>query len=251
MMTVFADLSTLAPWVIEYILVIARLSFIVILLPGIGDDVVPVRVRLMLLLGLSFMFVSADIVALPMPETLAGFLTALLGEAAVGVIIGIGLRMTVWILSITGSVIAQSIGLAQFLGVTVDTESQTITANILTMAGITLLLTLNYHLMVITSVIDLYRDMPVGVISMVGRGYAMSDFYSAFTFAIMLAWPFVAVNLLYNIALGFINKALPQLMVAFVGAPFMVGAGVFFLAVSIASMLLVWLDRVPAFLRLI
>jgi flagellar biosynthetic protein FliR len=243
-MTVFADLSILALWVVEYALVVARLSFIVILLPGIGDDVVPVRVRLMLLLGLSFMFVAADVAALPMPDTLAGFLTALLGEAAVGIIIGIGLRMTVWILSITGSVIAQSIGLAQLLGVTVDTD------NILTMAGITLLLTLNYHLMVITSVIDLYRDMPVGVVGMVGRGYAMSDFYSAFTFAIMLAWPFVAVNLLYNIALGFINKALPQLMVAFVGAPFMVGAGVFFLTLSIASMLLVWLDRVPAFLRL-
>jgi flagellar biosynthetic protein FliR len=247
----FADLSMLAPWAIEYVLVIARLSFIVILLPGIGDDVVPVRVRLMLLLGLSFMFVSADIVKLPTPETLAGLLAALLGEAAIGVIIGIGLRMTVWVLSITGSVIAQSIGLAQFLGVTVDTEAQTITANILTMAGITLLLTLNYHMMVIASVIDLYQDMPVGVMSMIGSGYAISDFYSAFVFAIMLAWPFVAVNLLYNIALGFINKALPQLMVAFVGAPFMVGAGVFFLAVSIASMLLVWLDRVPAFLRLI
>lgn len=250
-MTMFADLSMLAPWAIEYVLVIARLSFIVILLPGIGDDVVPVRVRLMLLLGLSFMFVSADIVKLPTPETLAGLLAALLGEAAIGVIIGIGLRMTVWVLSITGSVIAQSIGLAQFLGVTVDTEAQTITANILTMAGITLLLTLNYHMMVIASVIDLYQDMPVGVMSMIGSGYAISDFYSAFVFAIMLAWPFVAVNLLYNIALGFINKALPQLMVAFVGAPFMVGAGVFFLAVSIASMLLVWLDRVPAFLRLI
>jgi flagellar biosynthetic protein FliR len=247
----FADLSMLAPWAIEYVLVIARLSFIVILLPGIGDDVVPVRVRLMLLLGLSFMFVSADIVKLPTPETLAGLLAALLGEAAIGIIIGIGLRMTVWVLSITGSVIAQSIGLAQFLGVTVDTEAQTITANILTMAGITLLLTLNYHMMVIASVIDLYQDMPVGVMSMIGSGYAISDFYSAFVFAIMLAWPFVAVNLLYNIALGFINKALPQLMVAFVGAPFMVGAGVFFLAVSIASMLLVWLDRVPAFLRLI
>ena len=63
--------------------------------------------------------------------------------------------------------------------------------------------------------------------------------------AIMLAWPFVAVNLLYNICLGFINKALPSLMVAFVGAPLMIGAGIILLALSIMGMLVVWEGRIP------
>jgi len=53
----------------------------------------------------------------------------------------------------------------------------------------------------------------------------------------------VAINLLYNICLGFINKALPSLMVAFVGAPFMVGAGTMLLALSIAGLLIAWKDR--------
>jgi flagellar biosynthetic protein FliR len=68
---------------------------------------------------------------------------------------------------------------------------------------------------------------------------------SAFGLAIMLAWPFVAVNLLYNICLGFINKALPSLMVAFVGAPLMIGAGIILLALSIMGMLVVWEGRIP------
>ncbi|MCR9196839.1 MAG: flagellar biosynthetic protein FliR, partial [Hyphomonas sp.] len=67
---------------------------------------------------------------------------------------------------------------------------------------------------------------------------------AAFAFAIMLSWPFVAMNLLYNICLGFINKAMPQMMVAFVGAPFLVGAGLFLLAVSIGSLLMVWQERI-------
>ena len=78
----------------------------------------------------------------------------------------------------------------------------------------------------------------------------MGDFFGLFlaevTIAIMLAWPFVAVNLLYNICLGFINKALPSLMVAFVGAPFMIGAGILLLAFSISTILVVWADKAPA-----
>ena len=71
------------------------------------------------------------------------------------------------------------------------------------------------------------------------------DSFNAFNFAILLAWPFVAINLLYNICLGFINKALPSLMVAFVGAPFMIGAGLILLTISLVTMLTVWMERVP------
>ena len=42
---------------------------------------------------------------------------------------------------------------------------------------------------------------------------------ASFALALSLAAPFVIASLLYNVALGVINKAMPQLMVAFVGAP--------------------------------
>jgi flagellar biosynthetic protein FliR len=37
---------------------------------------------------------------------------------------------------------------------------------------------------------------------------------------------------------------MPQMMVAFVGAPFLVGAGLFLLAVSIGALLMVWQERI-------
>lgn len=235
----------LGVWAAAFILIIARLSFIVFLMPGIGEQVIPMRVRLVLILALA-MALRGSGVDFSVPfQPFSGYLLALVSEVFIGFILGVSLRLTIWLLSIAGSVIAQSIGLAQFLGVALEHEAQTITANILSMAGAVVLLTANYHVNVFVSLIELYVQVPVGVVSAMDHAFFIEGIYSAFGLAVSLAWPFVAVNLIYNICLGFINKALPQLMVAFVGAPFMVGAGMFLLAVSIVSFLIAWRGLVP------
>jgi flagellar biosynthetic protein FliR len=48
-------------------------------------------------------------------------------------------------------------------------------------------------------------------------------------------------SLLYNVALGVINKAMPQLMVAFVGAPAITWGGLVLLLVATPFILQVWL----------
>jgi len=168
----------------------------------------------------------------------------MLGEIFIGFVLGVSLRIAIWLLSIVGAIVAQSIGLSQFLGVALDNEAQTITANILSMAGVALLLTMNYHVEAFVALLGLYSDIPVGGYELLNQSFYLKSIFASLGFAVALAWPFVAVNLIYNICLGFINKALPQLMVAFVGAPFLVGAGLFMLAISIMSLLIVWADHV-------
>jgi flagellar biosynthetic protein FliR len=122
-------------------------------------------------------------------------------------------------------------------------EAQTLTANLLAMAGAAVLLSANFHVEVVVSLMRLYTDIPLGALTLLSGPMLAQSLYSAFGFALLLAWPFVVVNVLYNVSLGFINKALPSLMVAFVGAPFMVGAGTMMLALSIAGLLIAWKDR--------
>lgn len=235
----------LGAWAAAFVLVIARLSFIVFLMPGIGEQVIPARVRLVLVLGLAVAIRSSGVsVSIPF-EPFSGYLLVLVSEVFIGFILGVSLRLVIWLLSIAGSAIAQSIGLAQFLGIALEHEAQTITANLLSMAGAVILFSANYHVAVFVSLIELYADVPIGMVSSLDQAFFIEGIYSAFGIAISLAWPFVAVNLIYNICLGFINKALPQLMVAFVGAPFMVGAGMFLLTVSIVTLLLAWKAMVP------
>ena len=242
----FLDLlgPDLSYWVAQFILTVARLSFVIILIPGIGEQMIPAQVRIYLLLGLSAAISGLGITDYTLPDSLTDLGIVLVTALLQGMILGIGLRVVIWSLNIAGSIIAQSMGLAQPLGVALENEAQTATANLLSMAGAAVLFSMNFHVEVISSWIELYETIPIGGSSWIAQAFLFVSIYAAFAFAVLLAWPFVAMNLLYNVCLGFINKAMPQMMVAFVGAPFLVGAGMFLLAVSIAAMLMVWQDQI-------
>lgn len=243
-----ADLAALAgqlaPLLAMFLLVVARLSFVIFFMPGIGEQVVPVQLRLMALLAIAMSMASTGVVAVPSLESLTGYGGLLLSELTIGFCLGAILRVSVWMLSIAGTIISQSIGLSQLLGVALEREAQSLTASMLSMAGTAILLTADFHLNAIASLMRLYTDIPVGALSALDWDLLIERSFSAVGFAVLLAWPFVAVNLLYNICLGFINKALPQLMVAFVGAPLMIGGGTILLALSVVGLLVVWKDRV-------
>lgn len=233
----------LTSWVALFMVIVARLSLIVFLLPGIGDQVVPARVRLAVLITLAAALTANGIAEAPSFTPLSGYFGLLLSEVAIGFMLGASLRLAIWMLTIAGSVIAQSIGLAQFLGIALEHEAQTLTANILSLAGAAILLTANFHVNVVAGLAGLYSQVPPGGLGLLDWDMMAQNFFAALNFAFLLAWPFVVVNLLYYICLGFINKALPQLMVAFVGAPFLVGAGVALLALAVGALMLVWKAR--------
>jgi flagellar biosynthesis protein FliR len=233
----------LTAWIALFMTVVARLSFIIFFLPGIGEQVIPNRARAFLLVGVALAITTSGFITGPASTDLTTLFGLLVTEIFIGFALGVMLRATIWMMTIAGSVIAQSIGLSQFLAPALEHEAQTLTANLLSMAGAAVLLSANFHVEVIVSLMRLYTDIPLGALTLLSGPMLAQSLYSAFGFALLLAWPFVAVNLLYNVSLGFINKALPSLMVAFVGAPFMVGAGTMMLALSIAGLLIAWKDR--------
>ena len=238
--------AELTAWIALFMVIVARVGFVVFLMPGIGEQTVPARVRIALLLAIVTVFATSGVLPRPEAMGLAGFFSLLVSESIIGLFLGILLRLSIWMLAIAGTLIAQVVGLAQMLGIALETEAQTLTANMLSMAGAALLLSMDYHVTAIARLAELYTEIPAGALSEIDVTFLINSTFDAFTFAVLLAWPFVAINLLYNICLGFINKALPSLMVAFVGAPFMIGAGLILLTVSIATMLMVWMDRVPS-----
>ena len=237
--------DALSSWIALVMMIVARLSFIVFFMPGIGEQTIPLQMRVMILLALSVAFSISGFMTAPPTDSFAAYGGVLATEVAIGFSLGVVLRATIWMLSIAGTVISQSIGLSQLLGVALEHEQQTLTANLLSMAGAALLLSADFHIKAIASLLRLYTDVPIGALEAMNQDMLVQALLSAFGLAIMLAWPFVAVNLLYNICLGFINKALPSLMVAFVGAPLMIGAGIILLALSIMGMLVVWEGRIP------
>jgi len=70
--------------------------------------------------------------------------------------------------------------------------------------------------------------------------WGISRVSASFALAFSLSAPFLIASLLYNVALGVINKAMPQLMVAFVGAPAITWGGVGLLMLVTPAILTSW-----------
>jgi flagellar biosynthetic protein FliR len=69
-----------------------------------------------------------------------------------------------------------------------------------------------------------------------------------FSLAFSLAAPFVIASMIYNLALGAINRAMPQLMVSMVGAPALTLGALVLLAMATPVLLAVWLQSFETFL---
>jgi flagellar biosynthetic protein FliR len=79
--------------------------------------------------------------------------------------------------------------------------------------------------------------------------WGLRQISQGFSLAFLLAAPFVIASVIYNLTLGVINRAMPQLMVAFVGAPVITFGGLFLLFISARAILTVWVDALNLFLQ--
>ena len=94
--------------------VLLRVSPVVALLPAFGEQSVPARVKLVI--ALSFAAIVAP-ASPPVPTAQVSGLVWLLGaETAVGLVLGIGIRMLILALQTAGSIAAQATSLAQIFG---------------------------------------------------------------------------------------------------------------------------------------
>jgi flagellar biosynthetic protein FliR len=228
------------------VLVFLRVGAMVTLMPGFGDQAVPQRIKLALVIA--FTLVITPIVAenpvLPRPS-----LIALVGEAAAGLILGIGMRLFLLALQTAAVIVAQSTTLSQlFAGATPD--PQPAIGNLFVVAGIALALVAGLHIHAVELVLLSYRILPAG-------GYpdpaAAADWNLAlvsqtFSLAFSLAAPFVIASMIYNLALGAINRAMPQLMVSMVGAPALTLGALALLAVATPVLMAAWLHTFEAYL---
>ena len=240
-LTQFAGLSE--PVLLGFLFVFTRVAAMVALLPAFGEQSVPARVRLAVA-------ICFTLIVGPAVQPIGAALTplTLIGEAAAGLLLGLGLRMFVLALQTAGAIIAQSISLAQLFGAM--GEPQPVVGTILTMAALALAVTTGLHIRAAQFLILSYDMLPPGsgLPAPDAAKWGLAQVTRAFSLAFGLSAPFVIASLLYNVALGVINRAMPQLMVAMVGAPAITLGGIALLAIASPLMLQVWLAALEAFL---
>ncbi|PHR92192.1 MAG: flagellar biosynthesis protein FliR [Robiginitomaculum sp.] len=243
---IFANFNIVYP----LMAVFTRMSVFVFLLPGLGEQAISTRIRLVVALMLTWLITPVLDINIGNDWSVTTLALAIGLEAFYGFVLGFAFRMMVFALQIAGSITSQSMSLSQVFGGGMTTEPNTTISTMLMMAGITLLVTLDLHVRAVGMLVNTFETFPLASSPDTGKiaFWATEKTMSVFSFAVALALPFLLLSFVYNLMLGFLNKAMPQLMVSFVGMPFITGAGIVLLAITISGMLVVWLREFDAHL---
>lgn len=225
-------------------LIFLRVGAAMAALPAFGEQTIPARIRLVVALMFSAAIAPSilpEVQTIPLEQ---GFFP----EVLIGLFLGLSIRLFVLALMTAGTIAANATSLSQLFPS--GAEPQPAISQLLVVTGLALAVQADLHLRLIEYLILSYDLMPGGVWpqSAILASLSAAQSANAFSLAFMIAMPFVIASLLYNVALGVINRAMPQLMVSLVGAPALSLGGLVLLALVSPLALMVWLNALNGFL---
>ncbi len=203
-----------------FMLILCRVGSAMMSLPGIGEASIPPRVRLsiaMLLAAILVPVLGPSLPPLPAQPTQLVFL--LLSEIGFGLALGLITRMLFTSLHVAGTVIAMQAGLsaATFFDPNMGGQNA-ILSGALVFLGTVLIFATDMHLMLIQAVHDSYTLFPPL------RAPAFGDFANvatqllaeSFALGLRMSAPFLVYGIVFNVALGLLNRLMPTLQIFFI-----------------------------------
>ncbi len=205
-----------ATWLISEVQTLMTLGFVVFLrvgaaialFPAFGERSVPLRVRMALA-------VAFTLLVAPMASDEVGVQNSFRFwpvEVIAGLAIGVLVRLFIHVLQIAGAIAAQSTSLAQVFA-TAGADPQPAIGHILLVSGLALATILGLHVRLTELLVLSYELIPPGQFPAAGMlsQWGVAIVAHVFALAFTVSAPFVIASLVYNVALGVINRAMPQL----------------------------------------
>src|ERR1700724_3928794 len=189
------DISLLPALAAAFMLVFARVGAMVMLLPGLGESNIPVRIKLAIAVLLTLIILPLHRPAYTIDmQSVTSLVILMLHEIIIGIVLGATAQVAMSALQVAGSVIAQQLGLG-FVTAVDPTQGQqgVVIGNFLTMLGVTLLFATDSHHLVIAALTDSYAIFAPGELMSSGdvAALATSAFAAAFKIGMQLSAPFL------------------------------------------------------------
>ncbi len=228
-------------------LVFARVAAMLMLMPGFGETPAPIRVRVGFALLLSFILAPIAAPTIPVvPTAMSDLGLAVIKEIVIGLFIGSILRMFLAALATAGEIISiqTTLSFAQTANPAFGQGGSSIAA-FLSLMGVVLIMSTNLHHLFIGAMARSYtlfpftRAIPVAD----ANALAIQTFSGAFALGVQLAAPIMVFSLIFNIATGFIGRAMPQFQIFFAATPLQLLLGLSLFALSLGVIGMVWIDR--------
>ncbi|HEY9216761.1 MAG TPA: flagellar biosynthetic protein FliR [Phenylobacterium sp.] len=228
-------------------LIFARVGALLMLIPGVGEQSVPPRIRL----GFAFLFALMLFPVLsaglpPVPATVGSLAAQLIKEVLIGLMIGTILRLFLSSLATAGEVISiqTTLSFAQTANPAQAQPTATL-ATFLGLFGLVLIMASDLHHLFIAAIVRSYSLFPVvRPVPVADAGQlAIQTVGGSFALGLQLAAPVVVFSLIFNVATGLVGRVMPAFPVFFVASPIIVLLGLSIFAVSLGGIGLVWIDR--------
>ncbi len=229
-----------------FMLIFARTGAMAMALPGIGDRMIPPRIRLVFALALSLILFPLVNTAFPaLPTTLNAMIGALAAETLIGISIGFAVRLIVTAIMFAGTVIAFQTGLAFAQNVDPAQGVQsTLFGAFFSVLSVALIFATDLHFMLLSAMHDSY------VLFRPGTGFPAGDFAQValktmsdgMRVATQLSAPFLVFGLIFYLGVGILTRLIPQVQVFFLAMPANITLGFILLMLLLSTMMIWFLD---------
>ncbi|KKB10531.1 flagellar biosynthesis protein FliR [Devosia geojensis] len=225
-----------------YLLLFARIGAFLMLVPALGENAIPARLRLTFALTLTVVLYPLLFDHLPtLPAGIEGMLILLVRELAVGLVLGAISRLLVAATQVAGAIVAFQSGLsvAQAADPTQGGAQGAVFGSFLSFLGIALIFATDLHHMALAALYDSYVTFdPTGDLMLTDASeLALRTVASAFTIGVQMSAPFIVYGLVFNLGAGILARLMPQLQVFFILMPANILAGLILLALLLVMMM--------------
>jgi len=232
--------ADIASWIATLLWPFTRIAAMLAIAPIFGGRMVPLRIRLVVALVLTWVVVPV-IPAVPAFDPLsAPAVLITVQQILLGLAIGFSLQLVFSTLVIAGQTIAMGMGLgfAQLVDPQNGVHVPVVGQYYMVIATL-LFLALNGHLALFRVLIDSFQSVPIGAEALGREDFRVIASWGTrmFADALMVALPAVAAILLVNIAFGVVSRSAPQLNIFGVGFPVTLTLGFIVLAFAITNLL--------------
>ena len=222
-----------------FLLLFTRIGAILMLMPALGEDMIPARMRLSFALAFTLVVYPLLSPNLPtMPDDVMAVVGLIFHELAVGLILGAIARLTVSAAQVAGSIIAFQVGLSMAMAAdpTQTGIQGAIFGSFLSFLGMVLIFATDLHHLALAATFDSYMVFPLDAPLMFDDAaqLAIRTVGSAFSIGIQRAAPFIVFGLVFNLGAGILARLMPALQVFFLLMPanIFVGLALFGLLLS-------------------
>ncbi|MGI4851324.1 MAG: flagellar biosynthetic protein FliR [Janthinobacterium lividum] len=228
-----------------YFMVFARLGGFIYMMPGISEIYVSGRVRLLFAMTLTLAITPVVQETLPlMPSTSLGFGFMILGEAAIGLIASVAIKIMLSTLDMVGILYGYQIGLANAFAFSPATSQQTgLPGVFLGTVAMVLIFAFDLHHSFLRALVESYQTFsPINPLSFaqLSTGFmhlCLQTVTLSFSLALQLSGPVIIFGFFMMMASGLLGRLVPQLQIFFVLQPLQLFLGFGLLIVSFALMM--------------